>query len=147
MVFLPNRWQLGFFERRVTFFPKASLMLGFSFSCLTAWGASCFERWCADGVGARERKGKEGKGRERKGKEGKGRERKGKEGKGRERKGKEGKGRERKAVAGNGSGEEATGDERAWLCGRLRMAWVQGEEATGDERAWLRGRLQTAWCK
>jgi len=39
-------------------------MLGFSFSWLTAWGASCFERWCADGVG------KEGKGRERKGKEG-----------------------------------------------------------------------------
>ena len=26
-------------------------MLGFSFSWLTAWGASCFERWCADGVG------------------------------------------------------------------------------------------------
>jgi len=63
-------------------------------------GASWFERWCADGVGARQRKGKE---RERKGKEGKGREkrmgkegkRKGKEGKERERKGKEGKGRER----------------------------------------------------
>ena len=46
-------------------------MLGFSFSWLTAWGASCFERWCADGVGARERKGKEGKGREREGKKGK----------------------------------------------------------------------------
>ena len=59
--------------------PKASSMLGFSFNWLTAWGASCFERWCADGVGARERKGKEGKGRERKGKEGKGWERKGKE--------------------------------------------------------------------
>ena len=43
-------------------------MLGFSFSWLTAWGASWFERWCADGVGARERKGKDGKGRERKGK-------------------------------------------------------------------------------
>ena len=56
-------------------FPKASSMLGFSFSWLTAWGASCFERWCADGVG-------EGKGRERKGKERKGRERKGKKGKG-----------------------------------------------------------------
>ena len=42
-------------------------MLGFSFNWLTAWGASCFERWCADGVGAREGKGKEGKGRERKG--------------------------------------------------------------------------------
>ena len=72
-------------------------MLGFSFSWLTVWGASCFERWCADGVGARERKGTEGTGKERKGngKEGKGRERKGKEGKGRERTGKEGKERER----------------------------------------------------
>ena len=68
-------------------------MLGFSFSWLTVWGASCFERWCADGVGARERKGTEGTGKERKWK---GRERKGKEGKGRERKGKDGKGRERK---------------------------------------------------
>ena len=65
-------------------------MLGFSFSWLTAWGASCFERWCADGVG------KEGKGREHKGQEWKGRERKGKEGTGRKRKGKDGKGRERK---------------------------------------------------
>ena len=71
--------------------PKASSMLGFSFSWLTAWGASCFEPWCADSVGARERKGKEGKGRERKGKEGKGRGRKGKEGKGRERKERKGK--------------------------------------------------------
>ena len=56
-------------------------MLEFSFSWLTAWGASCFERWCADGVGAREMKGKEGNRRDRKGKEGKGRERKGKKGK------------------------------------------------------------------
>ena len=102
----------------------------------------------------RERKGKEGKGRERKGKkdgkgrkkEGKGRERKGKKGKGRERKGKEGKGMSGKRsrwrsaslaartaadgvgvrVAGNGGGEEAAGDERAWLRGRLRTAWVPG---------------------
>ena len=44
---------------------------------------SIFDAWVlADGVGARERKG-----RERKGKDGKGRERKGKEGKGRERMG------------------------------------------------------------
>ena len=50
----------------VSLFPKASSMLGFSFSCLTAWGANCFERWCADGVSAREKKGKEGKGRKRK---------------------------------------------------------------------------------
>ena len=28
-----------------------------------------------------------------------------------------------KVVAGNGWGEEAAGDERAWLRGRLRMAW------------------------
>ena len=83
-------------------------MLGFSFSCLTAWGASCFERWCADGVGARERKEKEGKGREQKGQERKGRERKGKEGKG------------------NEWGEEAAGDERALLRGRMRTASVQG---------------------
>ena len=31
-----------------------------------------------------------------------------------------------KGVAGNGRGEEAAGDERAWLRGRLRTAWVQG---------------------
>ena len=66
-------------------------------------------------------------------------------------------------VAGNGWGEEAAGDERPWMRGRLRTAngcrelrgplrtaWVQGggwkwgEEAAGDERAWLRGRLRTA---
>ena len=29
-------------------------------------------------------------------------------------------------VAGNGWGEEAAGDERAWLRGRLRTAWVPG---------------------
>ena len=55
-------------------------------------------------------------------------------------------------VAGNGWGEEAAGDERAWLRGRLRTAngwghgvgareWL-GEETAGDERAW-RGRLRT----
>ena len=84
-------------------------------SWLTAWGASCFEGWCADGLGARERKGKEGNRRDRKGKEGKGRERKGKEGKGRERKGKEGKGRERKGKEGKGRERketEGTGRER-----------------------------------
>ena len=31
-----------------------------------------------------------------------------------------------KGVAGNGWGEEAAGDERAWLRGRLRTARVQG---------------------
>ena len=31
-----------------------------------------------------------------------------------------------KGVGGNGRGEEAAGDERAWLRGRLRTAWVQG---------------------
>ena len=108
----------------------------------------------------KERKGKEGKGWERKGKEGKGRERmgkggkrKGKEGKGRERKGKEWLGKEDAAwrsaslavrtavdgvgarVAGNGWGDEAAGDQRAWLRGRLRTANGCGE---------LRGRLRTA---
>ena len=41
-------------------------------------------------------------------------------------------------VAGNGWGEEATGDERAWLHGRLRMGNGFGE---------LRGRLRTAWVQ
>ena len=110
------------------------------------------ERKGKDGKGrkregkGRERKGKEGKGRERKGKDGKGRERKGKDGKGTE---KDGKGRERngadgcgrpgcKGVAGNGWGEEAAGDERAWLRGRLR---------TGNGCGELRGRLRTAWVQ
>ena len=100
------------------------------------------ERMGKEGKG----KGKEGKGRERKGKEGKGWERKGKEGKGWERKEKDGKGRERngadgcgrpgcKGVAGNGWGEEAAGDERAWLRGRLR---------TGNGFGEVRGRLWMA---
>ena len=41
-------------------------------------------------------------------------------------------------VAGNGWGEEAAGDERPWLRGRLRTANGCGE---------LRGRLQTAWVQ
>ena len=41
-------------------------------------------------------------------------------------------------VAGNGWGEEAAGDERAWLRGRLRTANGCGE---------LRGRLPTAWVQ
>ena len=78
-----------------------------------------------------------------------------------------------KGVAENGWGEEAAGDERAWLRGRLRTAWVQGsgddelgcadgcgrresrewvemggeKQPLGDERAWLRGRLRTAWVQ
>ena len=43
-----------------------------------------------------------------------------------------------KGVAGNGWGEEAAGDERAWLRGRLRTANGCGE---------LRGRLRTAWVQ
>ena len=43
-----------------------------------------------------------------------------------------------KGVAGNGLGEEAAGDERAWLRGRLRMGNGCGE---------LRGRLRTAWVQ
>ena len=112
-------------------------MLGFSFSCLTAWGGSCFERWCADGVGAREGKGKEGNRRDRKGKEGKGRERKGQEGKGRERKGKDGKGRERTGKEGKEmerkrererKGTEGTGKER------------KGKEGKGRERKGKKGK-------
>ena len=165
-------------------YPKASSMLGFSFSCLTAWGASCFKRWCADGVGARERKGKEGKkGQERKGRERKGRERKGKEGKGREGKGKEGKRRKRKGKEGkrkewlemggekkplgmselgcaDGCGRQMGGEKKpleiselgcADGCGRRGCKGVAGNgwggEAAGDERAWLRGRLRTAWVQ
>ena len=96
-----------------------------------------------------ERKGQEGKGRDRKGKEGKGWERKvkgkGKEGKGRE-KGKEGKGRERngKGTEKDGKGRERNGADG---CGRPGCKGVAGngwgEEAAGDERAWLRGRLRT----
>ena len=41
-------------------------------------------------------------------------------------------------VVGNGWGEEAAGDERAWLRGRLRTANGLGE---------LRGRLRTAWVQ
>ena len=68
-------------------------------------------------------------------------------------------------VAGNGWGEEAAGDERPWLRGRLRTAngcgelrgrlrtewaqrsgwkWVGRRSRCGDERPWLRGRLRTA---
>ena len=120
------------------------------------------ERKGKEGKG-RERKGKEGKGRERKGKEGKGRKdgkgrkRKGKEG-GKEG-GQEGEGRGERnewersrwrsaslaartavdgvaaRVAGNGWGEEAAGDQRAWLRGRLRTAWLQGWlEMVGEKK-------------
>ena len=98
-----------------------------------------------EGTG-RERKGKDGKGRKR---EGKGRERKGKEGKGRERKGKDGKERERKGKDGKGTEKDGKGRERngADGCGRPGCKGVAGngwgEEAAGDERAWLRGRLRT----
>ena len=79
----------------------------------------------ADGVGATERLEMDGE----KGKERKGRDRKGKEGTGTERNGKDGKGRKR---------EEAAGDERPWLRGRLQTANGCGE---------LRGRLRTAWVQ
>ena len=101
-----------------------------------------------EGTG-RERKGQEGKGRERMGKEGKGKEGKGKEGKGRERKGKDGKGRERKGKDGKGTEKDGKGRERngADGCGQPGCKGVAGngwqEEAAGDERAWLRGRLRT----
>ena len=145
-------------------FPKASSMLGFSFSCLTAWGSDlartvvCGRRGCKgkerkgkEGKG-RERKGKEGKGRQRKGQEGKGRERKGNEGKrkgkegkrkekGRERKGKEGKGRERKGKEGKGrerKGKEGKGWERK---GKEGKGWERkGQEGEGRERMGKEGK-------
>ena len=43
-----------------------------------------------------------------------------------------------KGLAGNGWREEAAGDERPWLRGRLR---------TGNGRGELRGRLRTAWVQ
>ena len=43
-----------------------------------------------------------------------------------------------KGVAGNGWGEEAAGDQRAWLRGKLQMGNGCGE---------LRGRLRTAWVQ
>ena len=43
-----------------------------------------------------------------------------------------------KGVAGNGWGEEAAGDQRAWLRGRLR---------TGNGCGELRGRLRMAWVQ
>ena len=104
-----------------------------------------WERKGQEGKG-RDRKGKEGKGWERKEK---GRERKGKEGKGRERKGKDGKERERKGKDGKGTEKDGKGRERngADGCGRPGCKGVAGngwgEEAAGDERAWLRGRLRT----
>ena len=48
-----------------------------------------------------------------------------------------------KGVVGNGWGEEAAGDEQAWLRGCQGVAgngW--GVEAVGDQRAWLRRRLK-----
>ena len=68
-----------------------------------------------------------------------------------------------KGVAGNGWGEEgavdeagekkALGDERAWLRGWLRMAWVQGsgwkwgEEAAGDDRTAANGLGAREWLE
>ena len=50
----------------------------------------------------------------------------------------DGVGARRDGVAGNGWGEEAAGDERAWLRGRLR---------TGNGCGELRGWLRTAWVQ
>ena len=61
-----------------------------------------------------------------------------------------------KGVAGNGWGEEAAGDERAWLRGRLRTAadgkWVRrtarrGRLRTGNGCGEVRGRLRRAWVQ
>ena len=45
-------------------------------------------------------------------------------------------------VVGNGWGEEAAGDERAWL-----RAWLRGRLRTGNGWGELRGRLRTAWVQ
>ena len=140
-------------------FPKASSMLGFSFSCLTAWGSDlartvvCGRRGCKGKERkGRERKGKEGKGRERKAKEGTGRERKGKEGKRRKkegkgrkkegkRKGKEGKGRERKGKEGKGrerKGKEGKGRERKGKDGKGRER--KGKDGKGRDRKGKEGK-------
>eukprot|EP00435_Cladocopium_sp_Y103_P012028 s4829_g3.t1 len=54
-----------------------------------------------------------------------------------------------KEVGGNWWGEGGGGDERAWMRGRLRTAWVQGIEWKLMSRgaAWMRGRLRTAWVQ
>ena len=96
-------------------------------------------------MAARERKGKE------KGKEGKGRERKGKEGKGKEwletDGGKKPLGMSELGCA-DGCGRQTGGGNCADGCGGCGCKGVAGngwgEEAAGDERAWLRGRLRTA---
>ena len=90
-------------EYCLVFFPKASSMLGFSFSFFNRVGRRAGLNGAVRTVWA------QGKGRERKGKEGKGRERKEKEGKGRERMGKEGKGKEGKGSERNGNGKERKG--------------------------------------
>ena len=51
-----------------------------------------------------------------------------------------------KGVAGNGWGEEAAGDERPWLRGRLRTANGCGLR-TANGCGELRGRLRTAWVQ
>eukprot|EP00435_Cladocopium_sp_Y103_P004999 s941_g1.t1 len=48
-----------------------------------------------------------------------------------------------KGMGGNEWGEGAAGDERAWMRGPLRTAWVQAVV----ERAWMRGRPRTAWLR
>ena len=114
--------------------------------CLGSRLVVCGRRGCKGKEGkGKEGKGKEGKGRERKGKDGKGRK---KEGKGRERKGKEGKGRERKGKEGKGMSGKRSRWRSASLAARTAADGVGagngwGEEAAGDERAWLRGRLRT----
>ena len=116
-------------------------MLGFSFSCLTAWGSElvwtvvCGQRGCK----GKEGKGKEGKGRERKGKEGKGWERKEK---GRERKGKEGKERERKGKEWEKKpleiSEFGCADGWKWLVRRSRWWWASLAARTAADGKWVR---------
>jgi len=76
LFWIKNRLFCGFVKQ--IFSQKHLRCLGYRLVFQPRGGVSWFERWCADGVGAR--------------------------------------------VAGNGRGEEAAGDERAWLRGRLRTA-------------------------
>ena len=56
-----------------------------------------------------------------------------------------------KGAAGNGWGEEAAGDERPWLRGRLRTAngcgELRGRLRTANGCGELRGRLRLAWVQ
>ena len=126
--------------------------------CADGCGRQMGAENCADGCGRRGCNGVAGNGWG-EGKEGKGWERKGQEGKGRDRNGADccrqmgaencvdGCGwRGCNGEAGNGWGEEAAGDERPWLRGRLRTAadgkWVRRTARTAADGVGARGWLE-----